>query len=62
MRWGVILRWIDLAVFVGVLALIGRVRLHLSDFNRFFLILLALSALTTLVFVWTSEEPRSEGD
>jgi hypothetical protein len=61
MPWRAILRWIDLAVFVGVLALMGRVRLHLSHFNRFFVILLALSALTTLIFVWTSEEPRSEG-
>ncbi|HXH13069.1 MAG TPA: hypothetical protein VNP04_25270 [Alphaproteobacteria bacterium] len=52
-----ILRWLSLAGFVGALALMGDRRLHLSHFNRFFAILLALSVLIMLIFVWTSEEP-----
>ena len=56
-----ILRWLSLVVLVGVLALMGHVRLHLSHFNRFFLLLLALSILTTLVFLWPSEEVPTGG-
>lgn len=52
-----ILRWLSLAGFVGALALMGHRRLHLAHFNRFFAILLALSVLVTLVFMWTAEEP-----
>jgi hypothetical protein len=51
------LRWASLAVFVAALGLMGRARLHLSHFNRFVAILLALSILTTLVFRWSRAEP-----
>jgi hypothetical protein len=62
MLWGTILRWIDLAVLVGVLALMGRVRLHLSHFSRFFAILLALSTLTAFIFVWTAQQRPADGE
>jgi hypothetical protein len=57
-----LLRWMSLAVFVGILALMGQARLHLAHFNRFFQILLALAVFTTIIFVWTAKEPRPDGN
>jgi NADH:ubiquinone oxidoreductase subunit K len=45
------LHWLLLAVNLAVLAVLGWQRLHTRDFNLFFVILLALAAVSVLVIL-----------
>ncbi len=47
------LHWLIWAVILGLLYLLGALRLHTRDFNLFIVIVLALAAASVLVIVLT---------
>jgi hypothetical protein len=51
------LRWSSLVAAVVVLAVVGEARLHLHDFTRFLLVLLAVAAGVTAMFLVTRDRP-----
>lgn len=53
------LRWSSLVAAAVVLALVGQARLHLHDFTQFLVVLLAVAAGITAVFLLTRERPTA---
>lgn len=51
------LRWSSLVAGAVVLAVAGEARLHLHDFTRFLLVLLAVAAGVTAMFLLTRGRP-----
>ncbi len=51
------LRWSSLVAAAVVLAVAGEARLHLHDFTRFLLVLLAVAAGVTAMFLLTRDRP-----
>lgn len=51
------LRWSSLVAAAVVLAVAGETRLHLHDFPRFLVLLLAVAAGVTAMFLLTRERP-----
>ena len=51
------LRWSSLVAAAVVLAVAGEGRLHLHDFPRFLVLLLALAAGITAMFLLTRDRP-----
>lgn len=51
------LRWSSLVAGAVVLAVAGEARLHLHDFTRFLLVLLAVAAGVTAMFLLTRDRP-----
>jgi len=50
-----VIRWLLLGMYVGVFVILGRYHLHMSRFNKFFLIIVL--ATTLLVgFLWLLRE------
>ena len=52
-----VLRWSSLVAAAVVLAVVGEARLHLHDFTRFLVVLLAVAAGVTGMFLLTRERP-----